>query len=165
MLRSWWCLGLGIAALVGGAATAGCSQSTPGTSSDASTMADEGPAPGPACVPDASLVIPTTYVDGGTPLACVHCLQSKCAMELAACGAECVCNSSLSCLLMTNINYSSCQSTALAAISAGNAGLTAFQGCLPNQCNSECFPSMATDAGQSSNGGRADTGSSDARGQ
>jgi hypothetical protein len=83
---------------------------------------------------DASIRLPT---DGGTGTACGLCLEQHCASALAMCQLDCLCVSSIECLAVNANNYTLCQD-ALAAIGAGNAGLTAAAGCIAMSCVSVC---------------------------
>ncbi|MGH7434726.1 MAG: hypothetical protein ACRENE_03550 [Polyangiaceae bacterium] len=96
-------------------------------SQDASTAA-------PTC--DAAIVLPT---DGSTGTACGQCIAAHCVSELALCQPDCLCASSIQCLAVHDDNYTLCMG-ALAAIGAGNAGLTAVAGCIAMNCVSVCNP-------------------------
>src|SRR5260221_12339284 len=153
MLRFWSCLVLDVApVIVVGAAIQGCSDSTPGTSSDASgTSADVTTDAGggantdagdDGCVSlrcDASPTDPTPGRDGATPTACVQCIHSKCGSELAACAVDCACGPANACLLNNKLNYSICMD-GITVISSGNCALKDLAGCIATACVPECQP-------------------------
>jgi hypothetical protein len=98
-----------------------------GTSDDAS---EDAPATPPVVPCDAAIDLPT---DGATASACSKCLEANCMPALAICEKDCVCTQGIECLAANSINYTLCP-TAMSAIGAGNAGLTALGQCIPMSC-------------------------------
>jgi hypothetical protein len=73
--------------------------------------------------------------------ACNSCLGTKCAAELAACAADCVCGPVVACLELTNLNnYPGCPN-GINAISSGEVPLMNFAACAANpaKCGGPCF--------------------------
>jgi hypothetical protein len=99
-----------------------------GTSEDGSGMT----APPMTC--DASLQLPT---DAGHIDACTVCLKANCMSALTMCSQDCVCVAGLECLVANDTNATLCPE-AMSALGAGDPGLTAVFGCLPNKCDGMC---------------------------
>jgi hypothetical protein len=81
--------------------------------------------------------------DGGAgqaSAACVACLHSMCASQLAACANDCPCVLGETCLQQTNGNASDCPS-AMNAFFNTDPGLTALQACVVQSC-SQCVSGM-----------------------
>ena len=137
-----------VLAAVGFAATAvgiGCSSSSSppsAPSGDASTVgppsgeggAEDAPEePAAPTVPcDAAISLPTGSAAGG---ACGDCLQSKCMAQLAICKDDCTCVTSIECLAVNAGPgaYGHCME-AMAALGAGDNGLTMVAGCIAQTC-------------------------------
>jgi hypothetical protein len=102
-----------------------------GATDDAS---EDAPATPPVVPCDAAIDLPTS---GATASTCSKCLQANCMPALAICEKDCVCTEGIECLAANSINYTLCGS-AMSAIGAGNAGLTALGQCIPMSCQA-CY--------------------------
>jgi hypothetical protein len=101
-----------------------------GMTEDASEDAGQEASAPPVVPCDAALALPTGTA---TASACSKCLQANCMSALATCVKDCVCTEGIECLAANSINYTQC-GTAMSAIGAGNAGLTALGQCIPMSC-------------------------------
>ena len=142
MLRSTYMFALSAAPLVAGALAC--------TSSDNSAGSDSGGDVTSAQKCDGSVPLPASGTDGAASPACIQCMTSSCADKIAACGGDCACAASLTCLFMNNLNYTLCQNTALAQIMSGNPPLQDWNGCTAMKCDCACFHQGCPDSGASS---------------
>jgi hypothetical protein len=114
-----------------GGATAEGAASTGADAGETDAAQESSTSSGPC---DASIVLPT---DGATGTACGKCIEDHCGSGLATCQLDCLCVSSIECLAANDNNYTLC-TDALAAIGAGNPGLTVVARCIAMSCISLC---------------------------
>jgi hypothetical protein len=163
MLRSTYMLALSAAALVAGAVACTSSDTSAGSDSGgdvtsetvsssggSSSSGGTGSSSGGSQKCDGSVAIPAAGTDGAAPPACIQCMTSSCADKIAACGGDCACAASLTCLFMNNLNYTLCPTTALAQIMSGNPPLQDWNACTAMKCDCPCFHQGCADSGASS---------------
>lgn len=165
MLRSTYMLALSAAALVAGAVACTSSDTSAGADSGGDVTSETGSSSGGSSSSssggtgsssggsqkcDGSVAIPAAGADGAAPPACIQCMTSSCADKIAACGGDCACAASLTCLFMNNLNYTLCPTTALAQIMSGNPPLQDWNGCTAMKCDCPCFHQGCADSGASS---------------
>jgi hypothetical protein len=98
-----------------------------------------------ADIPDASIA------DGASTTGiCVGCTKSKCAAEVAKCGADCTCQElagkALDCYAKTQDVFGCAGKFASVPTATRNIGIALF-GCIQNQCDDECAASAFVDGG------------------
>jgi len=155
MLRSTYMLALSAAALVAGAVACTSSDTSAGSDSggdvtSSSSSGGTGSSSGGSQKGDGSVALPAAGTDGAAPPACIQCMTSSCADKIAACGGDCACAASLTCLFMNNLNYTLCPTTALAQIMSGNPPLQDWNACTAMKCDCPCFHQGCADSGASS---------------
>jgi hypothetical protein len=157
MLRPRWLLGLSVSWLVGVAlacssdnstgsdsgADGGLEASGSGSSSSGGSSSGSSSSGGASPMCDGSVAFPAAGADGAAPPSCVQCLMSNCSSQITACGPDCVCGPSMTCLLANgsvgfNHAYQICN-TAEAALANGNMALMAVAGCTAMHCMCDCF--------------------------